>query len=134
MAGQLEGKVALVTGGSAGIGRATAIAFAREGAKLVIGDINVEGGEETVDVVKGLLRFRQAGFEDVPDVQHVMPGLQGCFGACRRRFVHIATRIVQQHFGFAGMHQCRRQTGEITVNGRQHRITGAATVLQGLSR
>ncbi len=52
MADHLEGKVALITGGSSGIGRATAIAFAQEGAKLIIGDTNVDGGEETVDMVK----------------------------------------------------------------------------------
>jgi NAD(P)-dependent dehydrogenase (short-subunit alcohol dehydrogenase family) len=46
------GKVALVTGGSSGIGRATAVAFAREGAKVVIGDILVESGQETVRLVE----------------------------------------------------------------------------------
>lgn len=48
MAGRLDGKVALVTGGGSGIGQATALIFAREGAKVVVADINVEGGEETV--------------------------------------------------------------------------------------
>ncbi len=48
-----EGKVALVTGGSAGIGRATALAFAREGARVVIADVNIEGGKGTVDEILG---------------------------------------------------------------------------------
>jgi NAD(P)-dependent dehydrogenase (short-subunit alcohol dehydrogenase family) len=49
---KLEGKVALVTGGAAGIGRATSLAFAREDAKVVIADINITGGEETVKMIR----------------------------------------------------------------------------------
>src|SRR5919197_633553 len=51
MAGRVEGKVALVTGGVSGIGRATALTFAREGAKLVIADMNEEGGQQTVHMI-----------------------------------------------------------------------------------
>ena len=42
----LEGKVALVTGDSSGIGRAAALAFAREGAKVTVADVDIKGGEE----------------------------------------------------------------------------------------
>jgi NAD(P)-dependent dehydrogenase (short-subunit alcohol dehydrogenase family) len=52
MPGRVEGKVALVTGGASGIGRATALTFAREGAKLIIADMNAEGGQQTVHIIK----------------------------------------------------------------------------------
>jgi NAD(P)-dependent dehydrogenase (short-subunit alcohol dehydrogenase family) len=48
----MHGKVALVTGAAAGIGRATALAFAQAGAKVVVSDIQVPGGEETVSLIK----------------------------------------------------------------------------------
>src|SRR5262245_48683187 len=51
MAGCVDGKVALVTGGASGIGRATALAFAREGAKLVVAVLNAEGGQQTVHMI-----------------------------------------------------------------------------------
>lgn len=52
MAGQLEGKVSLVTGGGSGIGKSTALEFAREGAKVVVADVNSAGGEETVTQIR----------------------------------------------------------------------------------
>jgi NAD(P)-dependent dehydrogenase (short-subunit alcohol dehydrogenase family) len=51
MTERLKDKIALITGGSSGIGRAAAQLFSREGAKVVIADINVEGGEETASSI-----------------------------------------------------------------------------------
>lgn len=52
MPGYLDGKAALVTGAGSGIGRATALACAREGAKIIVADMGVEGGEATVSMIK----------------------------------------------------------------------------------
>lgn len=48
----LKGKVAIVTGGSSGIGRATALKFAGEGAKVVVADVGIKGGEGTVKQIQ----------------------------------------------------------------------------------
>lgn len=48
MSGMLEGKCALVTGGGSGIGRATALAFAREGARVAVADLTVGAAQQTV--------------------------------------------------------------------------------------
>ena len=49
---KLAGKVALITGAGSGFGRATALLFSKEGAKVIVSDINAQTGNETVDLVK----------------------------------------------------------------------------------
>jgi NAD(P)-dependent dehydrogenase (short-subunit alcohol dehydrogenase family) len=66
---RLKDKVAIITGGSAGIGRASCILFAREGAKIVVVDVNESGGAETVKMIRdegGTAAFVKA---DVSDAQ-----------------------------------------------------------------
>src|SRR5512133_3265408 len=69
---EFEGKVALVTGGGSGIGRATAVAFAHEGAQVVIGNRNVERGEETVSMIReagGTASFHRTDVVVAADVE-----------------------------------------------------------------
>src|ERR1017187_178535 len=50
---KLEGRVAVITGSASGIGRASAREFAKEGAQVVVADINMAGAEETVKQIEG---------------------------------------------------------------------------------
>ena len=52
MSATYSGKVALVTGGAAGIGRATALAFAAEGLQVVVSDLDSVGGEGTIELIR----------------------------------------------------------------------------------
>jgi NAD(P)-dependent dehydrogenase (short-subunit alcohol dehydrogenase family) len=49
---RFEGKVALVTGGASGMGRAIALAFGSAGASVVVGDVDVDGGQETAELLR----------------------------------------------------------------------------------
>ncbi len=69
---RMENKVALVTGGASGIGRAAAQLFAREGAKVVVADINAEGGEETLQIIRdagGEASFVRTNITKATDVE-----------------------------------------------------------------
>lgn len=80
---QLENKVAIITGGSTGIGAATAILYARAGAKVIIGDINVEDGEKTEAVIKsegGIAEFIRTDVTSETDVENLMQVTDRAFG------------------------------------------------------
>ncbi len=83
MAGQFDGKVALITGAGSGIGRASALAFARDGAIVVVADISEEGGEETVQLIeadRGKASFIRADVSRGPEVQALVDNTVGLHG------------------------------------------------------
>src|SRR6185369_11749443 len=67
MAGRIEGKVALVTGGGSGIGRACALRFAKEGANVCVADLELKGATETAQMVEGAGRKAVAVQVDTTD-------------------------------------------------------------------
>src|SRR5262249_56628746 len=73
MAGRLDGKVAVITGGANGIGRATVLRFLREGARVVAADLNETTGREMLDLAARDGHARQVRFlrTDVAQEAHV---------------------------------------------------------------
>jgi len=89
--GRLEGKVALVTGGGAGIGRETSLVFAQEGASLAVVDLDVKKGQETVDLVKskgGKAIFIKADVSKGQDNQNMVAETEKAFGKLNVLFLN----------------------------------------------
>lgn len=80
---RLEGKVALITGGASGIGRESALLFAREGARVVVVDRDEKAGRQTVRLVKeagGEALFTKADVSQADDCQRMIKSAEKKFG------------------------------------------------------
>ena len=70
-------QVVLITGGANGIGRATAMAFAREGARVIVSDVAAHAGEETIAAIRaagGDARYVQADMRDAEQIAALVKG------------------------------------------------------------
>ncbi len=96
--GRLAGKIAVITGGAAGIGRTTALAFAREGASVAIFDIQKEAGEETVALIRqegGSAVFFEADVSDAWQVDAAFDRVIETYGSYNVLFNHAGTITVK---------------------------------------
>ena len=77
-----DGKVAVITGGGGGIGRAAAVRFAEAGARVVVADLKEDGGRETAALAGGpdRARFVRADTTSVDDVEALMAAAAEAFG------------------------------------------------------
>ena len=95
---KLKGKNAIITGGSSGMGKATAELFAKEGAKIAILDINNEEGEKTVNLINnagGDALFLQTDLTKSDEVDKSIESLIKIFGKIDILFNHAGTIIVK---------------------------------------
>ena len=72
MAAELSGKVAIVTGGASGLGRATVELFAQEGARVVIADVDVARGEDLARTLGPAALFKKTDVANAEDIQAVV--------------------------------------------------------------
>ncbi len=97
-AGRLAGKTAVITGGAAGIGRASSLMFAREGARVVIIDINEKAAHETVEMItstEGSAHFFQADVSKADQVDRAFDAIKAEVGTYEVLFNHAGTIIVK---------------------------------------
>ena len=95
---RLTGKTAVITGGAAGIGRATALMFAREGARVIVIDIQDDAGQETVSMIAqdgGTAHYYHADVSKSDDVERVFDAIKTDIGLYDVLFNHAGTIIVK---------------------------------------
>jgi NAD(P)-dependent dehydrogenase (short-subunit alcohol dehydrogenase family) len=96
--GRLAGKIAVITGGAAGIGRTTSLAFAEEGATVAILDIQKQAGEEVVQLIRqngGTAEFIETDVSDAGQVDAAFDRVIETFGPYNVLFNHAGTITVK---------------------------------------
>jgi NAD(P)-dependent dehydrogenase (short-subunit alcohol dehydrogenase family) len=111
--GLLDGRVGVVTGAGGGIGRATALALAREGAAVTAADVDLRGAEETARLVEaagGRALAVRADVADEAEVRAMVRATRDAFGA-----LHLASNNAARGAGFRVLTEIRREDWDRTL-------------------
>ena len=95
MSQELAGKVAIITGGASGIGRATAELFVQEGAKVVIADVDADRGEELAAQLGDAALFRKTDVSNAQDIQALVDFAVDRFGGLHVMFNNAGISGIQ---------------------------------------
>tara|TARA_Y100001960_G_scaffold40685_1_gene39605 strand:- start:1123 stop:1905 length:783 start_codon:yes stop_codon:yes gene_type:complete len=142
---QLYGKTALITGAGQGIGRATAVAFAKEGANLILADINCENAVETANQIEDKNIQCWPYKLDVSDVNQINSLINFAVEKCDGIDVFFNNAGVTQHISFFDINEvqwdkinkvnakgaffCMQQVARLMVNqGRGGKIVNAGSI------
>ena len=92
-------KVAIITGSAQGIGKEMALSFSKEGAKVVIADLNLEKAEETVKEIKqqgGIAVAIKTDITDMDSIKNLVKETQECFGKKIDILANVAGVCIQE--------------------------------------
>ncbi len=130
MAGRLQGKVTIITGAASGIGAATALRFAQEGATVVVNDIQAEAGERVVEQIKqagGEAVFHLADAGDAEAVTRLVEETAQRFG----RLDVLHNNAFRTRFGMVGRLTPEQWRGafDVTLHGTFYGMRAALPIM-----
>lgn len=139
----LDGKVALVTGASGGIGRAAALVFARSGASVMVSDVNEEGGRETVALIEaagGKAAFVRCNVSKADEVKAMVAATVDTFGGLDCAFNNAGiNRVTDDQYddaiwerdiaiNLSGVMRCMREESEVMLQRGGGAIVNTASI------
>ena len=113
---RLQDKVALITGGGSGIGRQSALLFAKEGAKVAVVDLDEKSGRETASMIKDAI-FVRADVANARDCQQMVEAAEKAFGKLNVLFNNAGIMLAKDDDAIATEEAVWDQTLDVNAKG-----------------